>query len=67
MQLAKKEREQQARIAEMFEERELQRNQESLDEAFKVYTRGFEAATSGDDFARGWESTKVQILGLGAP
>ena len=67
MKLAAKERAQQAIIAEKLDEWALQRKQERLDEAFKVYTRGFEAATSGNDFARGWESTKVQILGVGAP
>ena len=66
MKLAAKERAQQAIIAEKLHEWTLQQMQERLDEALKVYTRGFEAGSSGDDFVRGWESTKVQILGLQA-
>ena len=66
MKLAAKERAQQAIIAEKLHEWMLQQMQERLDEALKVYTRGFEAGSSGDDFVRGWESTKVQILGLQA-
>ena len=63
--LAKKENEKQARIAEQIEEYDLQEYQKRLDEAFKVYTTGFQAGSSGDDFVRGWESTKRQVLGFG--
>ena len=66
LKLAAKERAEQALIAEKLHEWDFQQTQERLDEALKVYTRGFQAGSSGDDFVRGWESTKVQILGLRA-
>ena len=66
MKRAAAEREEQARLAECLDEWECKRQQERLDEAFMVYTRGFEAGSSGDAYVRGWESTKVQILGLRA-
>ena len=66
MKLATAEREEQARLSELVDKWECKRQQERLDEAFRVYTRKFEAGRSGDDYVRGWESTKVQILGLSA-
>ena len=63
--LAKKENEKQARIAEKLEEYDWQQYQKRLEEAFTVYTTGFRAGALGDDFVRGWESTKRQVLGFG--
>ena len=65
LKLAKEQKEEQARFQDEIQEWEFQEYQKRLHEAFKVYTTGFQAGSSGDDFVRGWESTKRQVLGFG--
>ena len=67
LQKAKEQKEEQARLQDKLEEWDFEQAQERLDEGFKVYCMGFQAGSSGDDFARGWASTKRQVLRLGAP
>ena len=67
LQKAKEKNEEQARIQDKLEEWDFERAQERLDEGFKVYCKGFQAGSSGDDFVRGWASTKRQVLRLNVP
>ena len=52
-------------MKELVDEWHLQQQQEELELSFLVYSRAWEAWESGDDFNRGWESVKRQILGHG--